>query len=54
MITAPGDWRVLRAIKAVAEANVLVLDIRGDRHLFVTVREFAAHAVLLSLATQAV
>ena len=44
VMTAPGDWRVLQAIRAVAEANNLPLDIREDRHFFVTVREFAAHA----------
>ena len=44
VMTAPGDWRVLQAIKAVAEAAGLPLDIREDRHFFVTVREFAAHA----------
>ena len=44
VMTAPGDWRVLQAIKAVAHANDLPLDIREDRHFFVTVREFAAHA----------
>ena len=44
VMTAPGDWRVLQAIKAVAEANALPLDIREDRHFFVSVREFAAHA----------
>ncbi len=44
VMTAPGDWRVLQAIKAVAAANALPLDIREDRHFYVTVREFAAHA----------
>ena len=44
VMTAPGDWRVLQAIKAVAEANALPLDIREDRHFFATIREFAAHA----------
>jgi deoxyribodipyrimidine photolyase-related protein len=44
VMTAPGDWRLLRAIKAVAEANGLPLDVREDRHFYVTVREFAAHA----------
>ena len=43
-MTAPGDWRVLQAIKAVAQAHGLPLDIREDRHFFVSVREFAAHA----------
>jgi deoxyribodipyrimidine photolyase-related protein len=44
VMTAPGDWRVLQALKAVAVACGLPLDIREDRHFFVTVREFAAHA----------
>ena len=44
VMTAPGDWRVLQAIKAVAEANGLPLDIREDRHFFCSVRDFAAHA----------
>ena len=44
VMTAPGDWRVLQAIKTVAEAGDLSLEIREDRHFFVTVREFAAHA----------
>ena len=44
VMTAPGDWRVLQAIKAVAAECQLPLDIREDRHFFSTVREFAAHA----------
>ena len=44
VMTAPGDWRVLQAIKAVAKARGLPLDIRKDRHFFCSVREFAAHA----------
>jgi deoxyribodipyrimidine photolyase-related protein len=44
VMTAPGDWRVLRAIQAVAEACGLPLEIREDRHFFVSVREFAEHA----------
>ena len=44
VMTAPGDWRVLQAIKAVAEACGLPLEIREDRHFFTSVREFAAHA----------
>lgn len=43
VMTAPGDWRVLQLLKAVAAANQLPLDIREDRHFFSTVREFAAH-----------
>ncbi|MFY7940529.1 MAG: cryptochrome/photolyase family protein [Burkholderiaceae bacterium] len=44
VMTAPGDWRVLQALKAVAAQNGLPLDVREDRHFFCTVREFAAHA----------
>ncbi len=44
VMTAPGDWRVLQAIKAVAEASAVPLEIREDRHFYVSVREFAAHA----------
>lgn len=44
VMTAPGDWRVLQAIKAVAQAHGLTLDIRVDRHFYGTVREFARYA----------
>ncbi|MFO1339299.1 MAG: cryptochrome/photolyase family protein [Burkholderiaceae bacterium] len=44
VMTAPGDWRVLQAIKGVAQARGRALDIREDRHFFGSVREFAAHA----------
>ena len=44
VMTAPGDWRVLQAIKAVAEAHTLPLEIREDRHFFASIGEFAAHA----------
>lgn len=44
VMTAAGDWRVLQAIKVVAKANHLPLDIREDRHFFCSVSEFAAHA----------
>jgi deoxyribodipyrimidine photolyase-related protein len=44
VMTAPGDWRVLQALNAVAEACQLPLEIREDRHFFCSVREFAAHA----------
>jgi deoxyribodipyrimidine photolyase-related protein len=44
VMTAPGDWRVLQTIKAVAGAAQLPLEIRDDRHFFCSVREFAAHA----------
>ena len=44
VMTAPGDWRVLQAIRAVAVAAALPLDLRDDRHFFATVRDFAAYA----------
>jgi len=44
IMTAPGDWRVLQAIKAVAAAQGLPLEIREDRHFFCSVSDFAAHA----------
>jgi deoxyribodipyrimidine photolyase-related protein len=44
VMTAPGDWRVLQAIKAVARATGMPLDLREDRHFYGSVREFAAHA----------
>ncbi len=44
VMTAPGDWRVWQALKAVVEGAGLVLEVRDDRHFFGTVREFAAHA----------
>jgi deoxyribodipyrimidine photolyase-related protein len=44
VMTAPGDWRVLQAMQACAQALQLPLDIRQDRHFFCSVRDFAAHA----------
>jgi len=44
VLTAPGDWRVLQAVKAAAEAQRLPLDVREDRHFYCSVREFAAYA----------
>ena len=44
VMTAPGDWRVLEALKAVAAETGVELDIREDRHFFSTAAEFAAHA----------
>jgi deoxyribodipyrimidine photolyase-related protein len=44
VMTAPGDWRVLQGIRAVARAADLALDLRDDRHFYTTIREFAAHA----------
>ena len=44
VMTAPGDWRVLQAIKGAAQTHGLPLDIREDRHFYCSVREFSAHA----------
>ena len=44
VMTAPGDWRVLQALRGVAKDNALALELRDDRHFFSSVREFAAHA----------
>ncbi|AZY52336.1 cryptochrome/photolyase family protein [Bordetella avium] len=44
VMTAPGDWRVLQSLRAVATDMGLPLELREDRHFFSTVREFRAHA----------
>lgn len=44
ILTAPGDWRVLQAIRGVAAKAGLPLELRDDTHFFSTVRDFAAHA----------
>jgi deoxyribodipyrimidine photolyase-related protein len=43
VITAPGDWRVLQSLRAVAAEHGLPMDLRDDTHFFSTVRDFAAH-----------
>jgi deoxyribodipyrimidine photolyase-related protein len=44
VMTAPGDWRVLKSIQALAQQSGLPLEVRKDRHFFTTVQEFSAHA----------
>jgi deoxyribodipyrimidine photolyase-related protein len=44
VMTAPGDWRVLAALRAVVSEAGLALDVREDRHFFATVSEFRDHA----------
>ena len=44
VMTAPGDWRVLQALRAAAQTNATPLELREDRHFYLSVREFAAHA----------
>lgn len=43
-LTAPGDARVLKALREVAASHGLALTVHPDRHFYCTVREFAAHA----------
>jgi len=44
VMTAPGDWRVLQSLRAVAKAHALPLKVCDDTHFFSTVRDFANHA----------
>ena len=44
VLSAPGDWRVLQGLRAVAKQHALALDLSDDTHFFSTVREFASHA----------
>ena len=44
VMTAPGDWRVFKQLKAVVEAAGLTLEVCEDRHFFTTVSDFATHA----------
>ena len=44
VMAAPGDWRVLQALRGVTRACGLPLDVRDDWHFYTTVRDFAAHA----------
>jgi deoxyribodipyrimidine photolyase-related protein len=44
LLTAPGDWRVLQALRAQAQALSLPLELREDRHFYTTARDFAAYA----------
>ncbi len=41
VLAAPGDWRVLQALRAVARGTATPLDLRDDRHFLLTVREFS-------------
>ena len=44
IMTAPGEWRVLRDIKRVAKAYDLAVEVRDDRTFFSTVRDFSKFA----------
>ncbi|MGN6528801.1 MAG: cryptochrome/photolyase family protein [Burkholderiaceae bacterium] len=44
VMTAPGDWRVLKALQDAARDCDVPLEVRDDRHFFGTVREFRSYA----------
>ena len=44
IMTAPGEWRVLQSLRAVAAKHQVVLEVRDDIHFFSTVRDFGMHA----------
>jgi deoxyribodipyrimidine photolyase-related protein len=44
ILTAPGDWRVWKQLKAVAAQANTVLEVRDDRHFYSTVADFKRHA----------
>jgi len=43
VMTAPGDWRVLKALQRVAREADVPLEVRDDRRFFCTVRDFREH-----------
>ncbi len=43
-LTAPGDWRVLQALRQAAAAASVPLTLCTDRHFYSSVRDFAEHA----------
>jgi deoxyribodipyrimidine photolyase-related protein len=44
IVVEPGEWRVRQAVEAAAREAGVPLEIRGDRHFFSSVEEFAEHA----------
>jgi deoxyribodipyrimidine photolyase-related protein len=44
VVVEPGEWRVRESLRSAAESLSLPLEIRGDRHFFSSIDEFAAHA----------
>lgn len=43
VMTMPGDWRVLQSIRAVVTGAGKVLELRDDRHFYITVADFSRH-----------
>ncbi len=44
VLTEPGDWRVLQALRGAAQAAGVPLELREDHHFMCSAREFASHA----------
>jgi len=44
VMTEPGDWRVLEAIRDQCARSGVSLDVRGDRHFLCSREDFARHA----------
>ena len=44
IVTQPGEWRVLEDLKAFCSAQNVALEVREDRHFYVTLADFREHA----------
>ena len=44
VLVRPGDWRVLKALRATARAAGVPMELREDRHFLSTPQDFAKHA----------
>ena len=44
VVTEPGDWRVLKALEKTAEDSRIPLEIREDRHFYMSVKEFSNYS----------
>jgi deoxyribodipyrimidine photolyase-related protein len=44
IITAPGDWRVLQALRQQALRLKLTLEVHDDKHFFTTTKQFSTYA----------
>ena len=44
IVTQPGEWRVLEELKVLCSAQNVALEVREDRHFYVTLADFREHA----------
>ena len=44
IVTQPGDWRVWRTLESATARAGVPLEVRDDRHFYVTAAQFAGHA----------